>query len=90
MGEDTMDRVRRVIAKVNRISVEAVTADSTFEGLGMDSLDRTNLLFDLEEEFDISIPDQEAKSIASVRDVVAGIEALQSRASAGVSTLGHG
>ena len=78
MENDLVERVRRVIAQANRISSEDVTIDSTFEELGMDSLDRGILLFALEEEFDISIPAQEAKSISSVREVAAGIETLLS------------
>jgi acyl carrier protein len=78
MADDLVDRVRRVIAKTIHIPLESVAEDSTFEGLGMDSLDRANLLFDLEEEFDINIPDQEAQGITSVREVVAGIEKLVS------------
>lgn len=78
MASDLADRVRRVIAKTIHIPLESVTGDSTFEELGMDSLDRANLLFDLEEEFDIDIPDQEVHGIASVQDAVAGIEKLVS------------
>ena len=78
MADDLIERVRLVIAKSNRIPLESVTIDSTFEGLGMDSLDRMNLLFALEEEFDISIPDEEAKSISSVRAVAAGIDTILS------------
>ena len=65
-----------------RIPLDTVTPDSTFEQLGIDSLDRINLLFDLENEFDISIDDEQARSIENIPQMVAGIEGML-RAKAG-------
>jgi acyl carrier protein len=56
--------------------VESVTPDSTFDELGIDSLDRLNLLFDLEGEFDIQIDDEQAKSVKNVREMIDGITLL--------------
>jgi acyl carrier protein len=69
-------RVREVIAGVKDVPVETISADSTFEELAIDSLDGFNVLFELEKVFDISIPDEQAKDIHSVRDAVTGIELL--------------
>jgi acyl carrier protein len=44
--------------------------DTTFDELGIDSLDRINILFELENEFDIGIPDERARSINSVNGIV--------------------
>ncbi len=63
--------------------VERVPLDATFEQLGMDSLDSVNLLFEIEDEFDISIDDRDAKSIASVQQMIEGIEVLLARKAAG-------
>lgn len=82
MNMELAERVRKVIAKQMRIPVENVTIDSTFEQLGMDSLDGVNLLFEVEEEFDISIDNDESRSIKSVREMVDGIEVLLARKSA--------
>jgi acyl carrier protein len=78
--DQIIDRVRAVVAENQRIPVEQVTADTTFEELGMDSLDATNLLFSLEEAFDISIPDDDAKALQSVRQVAGGIQKLLAEA----------
>ena len=48
--------------------------ETTFEELGFDSLDGLNLIFELEEEFDIVVPDDKVQSMKSVREVVEGIE----------------
>ena len=60
--------------------VETITADSTFEELTIDSLDRINILFALENEFNISIPDEEARAIRTVREMAAGVEKLTASA----------
>ena len=50
--------------------------DTTFEELGLDSLDGLNLIFELEEEFDLMVPDDKVQSMKSVAEVVEGIEWL--------------
>jgi len=74
--ESIAPRVFTVIAKQKRIPVENVTIESTFADLGLDSLDSVNMLFDLESEFDISIPDEEARNIKTVREMVEGVRQL--------------
>jgi len=76
MSSQLADKVLSVIASVKRIPRENVTIDSTFEQLGLDSLDAMNILFELETEFDISIPDNEARSIRTVQGIVDGVERL--------------
>jgi acyl carrier protein len=51
-------------------------AESTFEELGIDSLDRLNILFELEGEFDVQIDDEESKTVKDIHEMVAGIEHL--------------
>ncbi len=75
-NQDLTDRVRRIIATAQHLPEDKVTADSTFSELGIDSLDGINILFAVESEFNINIPDDAAQSIRSVRDVVDGIAKL--------------
>jgi acyl carrier protein len=76
MSDELIARVTGVIAKTQHIPPESVTIDSTFEELKVDSLDGINLLFAMEGEFDIDIPDDAARQIRSVRQMVEGIEKL--------------
>lgn len=76
MAETIQDRVLRVIANTQRIPLERVTPESTFEELGIDSMDSINILFDLESEFDIEINDEDAKKIQSIPQMVEGITYL--------------
>jgi acyl carrier protein len=76
MPDELISRVAGVIAKTQHIPAESITIDSTFEDLKIDSLDGINILFAVEGEFDIDIPDDAARQIRSVRQMVEGIEKL--------------
>jgi acyl carrier protein len=76
MSDEIVQRVIRVIAETQRISAESITPDSTFEDLQIDSLDGINILFAVENEFNINVPDDAAKSLRSVRDMADGVEKL--------------
>ena len=81
--EELTARVRAVIAATQHVPQEKITADSTFQELGIDSLDGINILFAVESEFNINIPDDAAQSIRSVRDVVDGIVKLMAEGPGG-------
>ena len=70
------ERVIRVFADFKKVPPEEITMDTTFEELGFDSLDGLNLVFELEEEFDMTIPDDRVSDMKGVRQAVEGIEAL--------------
>jgi acyl carrier protein len=69
-------RVLRIIADNQKKDVSLVTIESSFEELGIDSMDAVNIVFALENEFNINVPDEEMKNIRSVRDIVEGIQKL--------------
>jgi acyl carrier protein len=70
MDQELAHKVIGIVAAVKQISPDSVRLESTFEELGIDSLDRINILFELENAFDIDIPDEQARSIRSVQDIV--------------------
>ena len=78
--EDTADelttRVLKIIAETQRKDPAVVTITSSFEELGIDSMDGVNIIFALENEFNINVPDEEVKNIQSVRDMVDGVRKL--------------
>ncbi|MCS7024042.1 MAG: acyl carrier protein [Bryobacteraceae bacterium] len=83
MSDDITQRVIQVIAKTQHLSPEQIRPTSSFEELNIDSLDGINIVFNLENEFDVSIPDEAAKSIRSVADVVEGIRRLLAEKASG-------
>jgi acyl carrier protein len=76
LSKDIIGTVVASIAKVKEIAPESISMDSTFESLKMDSLDGLDLFFELEEAFDLTIPDERARSLRTVREVVIEIETL--------------
>jgi acyl carrier protein len=86
MPDDMTERVLKVIATSKRIPLEQVTIDSDFLQLGIDSMDAVEILFALENEFDISIPDDEVRHVRNVRQMVEGAEKLVAAKSGGAAT----
>src|SRR5271156_790906 len=85
MSDELIERVRKVIALSKRIPEERVTIDSAFEELGIDSMDVVEILFALENEFDINIPDEEVKAVRNLRELMEGVERLVAAKAAGPS-----
>ena len=83
MSDDLVQRVLQVIATSKRIPRETVTIDSEFQQLGIDSMDAVEILFALENEFDITIPDDDVRTVRNVRQMCEGVEKLVAAKSAG-------
>lgn len=78
MNTDTAERTIAVIAKFREVPAEQITLETSLEELKMDSLDGLNLIFELEEEFDIMIPDDKALKMKTIGEMVTGIDIIRS------------
>jgi acyl carrier protein len=76
MSDELIQRVLKAVASSKRIPLETVTIDSDFQQLGIDSMDAVEILFALENEFDVSIPDDEVKTVRNVRQMCEGVDKL--------------
>ena len=76
MADEVAEKVIAALASVKRIPAENIKLDTNLQELGIDSLDVFTLLFELENAFKISIPDDDVRSIRTVNDVVQGIKKL--------------
>lgn len=77
--DEIMDKAKAVIVEQLGVDEDVVTEDASFiDDLGADSLDIVELVMALEEEFGISIPDEEAENIKTVGDAVGYIEKSES------------
>jgi acyl carrier protein len=74
---DVASRCIEIIAKSKGISADTITLASTFEELNIDSLDKINISFEVEEAFNIDIPDEALGTIRTVGDMVDGVTKLQ-------------
>jgi acyl carrier protein len=75
-ANDLETRVIRVIAETQKIPVESIDKEKSFQDLKIDSLDGINIVFALETEFDISIPDEGVENMRSVQDAIDGVRTL--------------
>lgn len=73
---DVEARVIAIFADNKRVPPESLTPATTFEQLGIDSLDALNIAFALEEAFHVSISDDQLRAQRSVGDAIAGIRKL--------------
>ncbi len=65
------EKVKKIICEQLNVSEEDVVPEASFvDDLGADSLDQVELIMAMEEEFDVSIPDDDAEKIGTVKDAV--------------------
>ena len=81
-SESIEKRCIAIIAKSKLIPEETVTRASTFDELAIDSLDKINISFEIEDTFNIQIPDDSISSLKTVGDIVDGVIRLQHAAAA--------
>lgn len=69
--QDIEDRVMKVCSKYDKIDSSKLKIDSHFfEDLGLDSLDHVEIMMELEDEFSLEIPDQDAEKVFRPCDVI--------------------
>ena len=74
----TFDKVKEVIVDKLGVEEDKIESSSSFiDDLGADSLDTVELIMQLEEEFGIEIPDENAEQMTTVQQAVDYIEANQ-------------
>ena len=77
-------RVMEIVSEHLAVNKEKLTRATNFiEDIGADSLDIVELVMELEEEFDIQIPDDQAEKIKTVGEAVDYIEARVKEKQAG-------
>ena len=80
MAAFSEDRVREIIAKELEVDAKQLTPEAKFiEDLGADSLDIVEHVMELEEEFGLDLPDEDADKMKTVGDAM---KYLQEHASA--------
>jgi acyl carrier protein len=74
--EEILDKVKSVVVDQLNVEEDEVVEDASFiDDLGADSLGIVELVMALEEEFGISIPDEDAEGIRTVGDAISYVQA---------------
>ena len=63
-----------LIAAAKKVPPETLSPASTFEEIGLDSLDKVTLAFDVEEAYDIAIPESALATIDNIGAMAAAIQ----------------
>jgi acyl carrier protein len=72
-----LEKIQAMLAEALNIPLEKVAPDAKIvDDLGADSLDVVELLSQLEDEFGITIPDEEIENLLTVADVASTLEKL--------------
>ena len=74
MSDRVADKVLAALAAVKHVPRESISLDSALADLRVDSLDTITLLFELEEYFHLTLPDDVVRSLRTVRQIVEAIE----------------
>ena len=70
-NETIQDRVTRIVCNQMGTTADKITPETSFvNDLGADSLDTVELVMEFEDEFEISIPDEDAEKITTVGSAV--------------------
>ena len=85
--EQITEKVFSALASTKHVSPESISMETSLDDLGLDSLDKVTLLFELEQQLNLSIPDEAFRSVRTVSDVVETIgRLLAQNASPGPAT----
>ena len=75
MAEDIEAKVKSIVAEQLGVDQAEITRETSFvNDLNADSLDTVELVMEFEDEFDMSIPDEEAEKIQTVGQAIEHIE----------------
>jgi acyl carrier protein len=65
------EKIKKIICEQLDVAEKDVVPEASFvDDLGADSLDQVELIMAMEEEFDVSIPDEDAEKIGTVQDAL--------------------
>lgn len=75
MSNDLSAKITTIIVDKLGVDEDDINPEASFTNdLGADSLDTVELIMELEKEFDITIPDEDAENIATVGDAISYVE----------------
>jgi acyl carrier protein len=76
--DETFEKMKKIIADKLEVDESKITLDSSFrQDLGADSLDTFELVYAIEEELGIEVPDEKANEFETVRDALDFIKSQQ-------------
>ncbi|CAO2832700.1 unnamed protein product [Amaranthus hypochondriacus] len=79
-NQETVEKVSKIVRKQLALSEDKeVTGETKFQELGADSLDTVEIVMKLEEEFCVTVEEESAQTITTIKEAADLIEALQKK-----------
>jgi acyl carrier protein len=76
--DELFEKMKKLIAEKLEVEESKITPESSFrQDLGADSLDTYELVYAIEEEMGITIPDEKANEFETVKDAIEFIQSQQ-------------
>lgn len=72
----SFQRLQAIVARDYKLDIEKVTPETSLDALGIDSLGVAEMLFNIEDEFQVSLPAEPVQGLATVGDVARFIDGL--------------
>lgn len=64
------EKIKQFISEQLCVGIEEITDNSTIDSLGADSLDRVELIMNIEDEYHLNIPDNDADKLGTCKDLI--------------------
>ena len=82
----TLERLQQILAKEFEVAPELIHPAARMDELAIDSLAVIEVIFQLEDEFEISFPQEEARILQTIGDLVSCVDRLVTEQRAGASS----
>ncbi len=76
MDQKIYNAIVKAIATQKHMDGSTIAPESTLEQLGISSLDAITIVYEMEEQFDVEVPNEALESLRTVQDIVDGISSL--------------
>lgn len=73
MSEIIFEKIASLLSSKKGVDKSSIQMSSSFDELGLDSLDAVELIADLEDEFNVTVPNMELQNIKTIQQAVDGL-----------------
>jgi len=76
MSQKILDAVVAAVARQKNISPSTIKPETSLEEIGISSLDAITIVYEIEDAFDVEVPNENLESLKTVQDIVDGVAEL--------------
>lgn len=76
MSQEILDAVVAAVAKQKNIPPATIKPETSLEQIGISSLDAITIVYEIEDAFDVEVPNDKLESLKTVQDIVDGVAEL--------------